>query len=261
LHPGSREFTPAPGVAGLLWTETNVGQAWIEQRKEPPVNNQAQHVASKVLQRSIWECTKSSSFLIAIIAVCVTGVPAMAQPGQTRPQTRDCSGINRMDFDSRAEWINERIDCKQENVNSQVFDMVEQLDDSDLFTDAQIERIRSGCERAERARNRNRESGSYNQFGRSGKTACFIKEIIGDGIGDDDGFCITKGNPQDREACEEIIGDGIGDDDGICVTRGMNHEDCVVVCDSEMAGSNNEIDEESVADTEQELEDLAASLE
>lgn len=73
----------------------------------------------------------------------------------------------------------------------------------------------------------------FKQLTRKSKSTCQIAEVIGDGMGDDDGVC--TGN----EDCVEVAGDQIGDDDGICRPRnGRNRETCVEICDSEAVNSD-----------------------
>jgi hypothetical protein len=73
----------------------------------------------------------------------------------------------------------------------------------------------------------------FKQLTKKSALKCQVREIEGDGIGDDDGIC--KGN----EDCVEALDDQIGNDDGVCHPRnGKNRETCVEICDQEAINSD-----------------------
>jgi hypothetical protein len=97
----------------------------------------------------------------------------------------------------------------------------------------------------------------FKQLGKKRDFECYPREIIGDGVGDDDGIC--KGN----EPCAEVLDDGIGDDDGICVDKGKYKEACIQVCDPDIimaAGDETNVDRGRAEDMEETLEDVTAVL-
>ena len=59
-----------------------------------------------------------------------------------------------------------------------------------------------------------------------------------------------------KENCAEVIGDGIGDDDGICGMTGSHKEVCVEICDLPLSDQDDDnFDEEAAADMETALMD------
>jgi hypothetical protein len=128
----------------------------------------------------------------------------------------------------------ERIQCKFNNVVQQqqgVADMIGQLDE---VPEIQKQAVMSEVGRASRAQGR-ANSMDFKLLTRKSDSTCQIKELIGDGKGDDDGLC-TSG-----EDCEEVLGDQIGNDDGVCrPQQGANREVCVEICDLEAVGMNPE---------------------
>lgn len=121
----------------------------------------------------------------------------------------------------------ERIRCRFGNIVAQ------QQAASDLISlmpnvpENQREALRGQVERNGRAHGRTPAS-EFKQLTKKPATTCQILEIVGDGVGDDDGIC--KGG----EDCVEVLGDQIGDDDGVCKPRnGRNREACVEICDAE----------------------------
>jgi hypothetical protein len=75
----------------------------------------------------------------------------------------------------------------------------------------------------------------------------------------DDDDLICKGN----ELCAEILGDGIGNEDGLCETRGSKKEPCLKRCDPEFiaADPDNYDDTAEGQDVEDALDDATAMAE
>jgi len=190
--------------------------------------------------------------------------PAPAQgPSDPPPKKRDCNTIERNDFDSRAEWINARIDCKHENVSAEIFTYVDQATGTDgLFTETQKENLKRARERAEKARKRSKEAGSFKSVGRKQKSECYLQEYDNptdpndpDDDGDNDGVCTNRRGV--KETCAEVIGDQIGNDDGVC--RGK--EACVEICDQPSNDQDDDnFDEDATADLEQALDDAEKTM-
>lgn len=203
------------------------------------------------------------AFTIALSLLFLTpGETALAQLRSVdRPERKDCSGIRRQDFDSRADWINARIDCKFENTNAELFNLVDLATNPSvaLFTVRQKEHFMKARERAEKARKRTMAAGTFKQWARKDNVDCFVREFDEEGHadndGNNDGVCITKG--PDRENCLEVIGDQIGNDDGVCKAN----EVCVEICDQpSIDEADDNFDEEEAADVEESLDDVTEIL-
>ncbi|MEE8411139.1 MAG: hypothetical protein V3S47_01450 [Acidobacteriota bacterium] len=183
--------------------------------------------------------------------------------GRTPPQTRDC------DADFAPSEYNDRIDCKAENANAALFEYVDTVIEFDkmrrefgrapLFTDAQMDHLVAARDRAQSAKNRSHVAKAFRGQARKQKAEdedCYVKEIIGDGIGNDIQPC------EKNEDCAEVIGDDIGDEDGVCKIRGNPNlrEVCVKVCQQPLLDDDDTYDSEASFDTEQGLEELEVVL-
>lgn len=177
------------------------------------------------------------------------------------PVSRNC------DADFPADQYNDRIDCKTENVNVSLFDYIDTVIDYDklrrtmgrdpVFTDAQMDQMLAGRERAQAAKNRSHHAQAFRGQVKKQKSEdadCYTKEIIGDNRGDDVQPC------EAGEECEEVAGDGIGNDDGKCKLKGANREVCVQVCQQPLPTDADIYDPDQAFDTEQGLEELEAAL-
>ena len=178
------------------------------------------------------------------------------------PQKSDCD----IRFDPNE--FNDRLDCKTENVNTALFDFVDRaidfdqmrtaiLDRPSLFTDKQKAHLLAARDRAQKAKNRTREAKGFRAAVKKQKAEdedCFIKELIGDGKGDEIQPC------EKAEDCEEVIGDGIGNDVQPCSTKGKNKEVCVQICQQPLLTDEENLDGEIAFDIEQGLEELEGVL-
>jgi hypothetical protein len=177
------------------------------------------------------------------------------------PVSRNC------DADFPAEQYNDRIDCKTENVNVSLFEYIDTVIDYDklrkamgrdpVFTDAQMDQMLAGRDRAQAAKNRSHQAKAFRGTAKKQKGEdedCYTSEIIGDNRGDDVQPC------EAGEECEEVIGDGIGNDDGKCKLKGNNREVCVQVCQQPLLTDADTYDPNQAFDTEQGLEELDAAL-
>ena len=70
------------------------------------------------------------------------------------------------------------------------------------------------CERAKGWVNAPGRDSTFTSVGKNNKDSCYVVEIEGDGIGDDDGICTQ--NERIKGGCSEAINDGVGNDDGVC---------------------------------------------
>jgi len=150
----------------------------------------------------------------------------------------------------------ERIRCKTQNVIDQQATSVEMMRKFPGMSDAQMHRLNKQVGRARNSESRT-PGRDFKELTKKRASKCHIvpvdpndadgicsgsevcKEVIGDGIGDDDGTCKTKGKPSDREVCEEIC-------DQEAITDPRSFDD-----DPEEAGSLG-------ADVEQGLDDATA---
>jgi hypothetical protein len=125
-----------------------------------------------------------------------------------------------------------RIKCKFGNVIAQQQAAAETISGMPEASESQRLALTSKAENAGRAQGRASDE-DFKQLTKKANLKCQIREIEGDGKGDDDGVC--KGN----EDCVEALNDQIGNDDGICHPRnGKNRETCVEICDQEAISSD-----------------------
>jgi hypothetical protein len=126
--------------------------------------------------------------------------------------------------------------------------MVRTADPTELFSETQKENLKNARGRAEKARTRSKEAGSFKSVGRKQKSDCFLQEYDNpsdpddpDDDGDNDGVCTNRHGV--KETCAEVIGDQIGNDDGICRERGQE------ICDQPLNDQDDDnFDEEATAD-------------
>jgi len=215
------------------------------------------------------------------ILILVSSALALAMSSPTRgapPDRPDRKLCNQADK-------NERIACKHENLNSELYGLVDEAtsDDVVLFTPKQKDHLLKERDRAEKARKRARDANEYDNVGKKSKIACAIREYedpdcfdplcdpqkwaFCDGTCEDpfpenddaDAIC-NKGN----ELCAEALNDGFGDDNGLCETKGPKdqREPCVEICDDEAVGSNSDnYDSEATNDFEESLDELTDVME
>jgi len=191
-----------------------------------------------------------------------------------RPQKRDCEGLDK----------NERIACKHENVNAELYDLVDEAttDSGTLFSPAQKEHLKKARERAEKGRLRKRDSSEFKEFGKKSKIQCAIKEYLDpdcyDPSCDPDTQALCDGDCEDpfpenddpddicnkgNELCAEALYDGYGDDDGLCVRKGAQskREPCLEVCDDAAVSLLEEnYEPEAADDFEEALDDVTVVL-
>jgi hypothetical protein len=157
--------------------------------------------------------------LFSVLACFASPGPALAQPPPA-PETCDQQ-------DSGA-----RIKCKFGNIIAQQQSTAEMISSMPETSEAQRRALTNKAGQASRAHTRTSEV-DFKQLTKKASPQCQIREIEGDGIGNDDGVC--KGN----EDCLEALNDQIGNDDGICHPRnGRNRETCVEICDAEAINSD-----------------------
>ena len=169
-------------------------------------------------------------FLALAFVLVAPAAPVLAQPPVREVCDQTESG--------------ERIKCKFDNVLRQQRGVVEMIDQLQLVPPGQREAMTHEVDRAVRAHGRTSPM-EFKQLTRKSEVTCEIKELLGDGQGDEDGLC-TGG-----EDCEEVLGDQIGNDDGICRPRnGNNREVCVEICDFSAVNANPEnFDDDPNADS------------
>jgi hypothetical protein len=204
-----------------------------------------------------------SRFLSALLVLAGLswGLGARAAP----PALRDCDAV------VPADRYNDRLDCRTENVNEALFEYVDAVIAFDrlgrtmfrgpIFSDSQTESLLAGRERAQSAKNRAHDAQAFRGAVRKQKSAdedCYVKEIIGDMGGPKGGDDVQP--CEANEDCEEVIGDGIGDDDGICKMKGANREVCVQVCQQPLLTDDDNYDPNVAVDTEQGLDELELAL-
>jgi hypothetical protein len=177
------------------------------------------------------------------------------------PMHRDCNS----DFPS--DQFNDRLDCKTENVNEALYRYIDaaieldtvgqSLGRSPIFSESQVQSMMAGRERAQNAKGRAHDAELFRGSVKKQKRVeddCYIKEIIGDMGGPHGGNDIQP--CEAGENCEEVIGDGIGDDDGICEMHGPHREVCTQVCQQPVQDDEDNYDPNIAADTEQDLDEV-----
>jgi len=161
---------------------------------------------------------------------------------------------------SKAEKVNARVNCRTERVNVELVELVDQARNSDLFSPTAKMALENARDHALRARERARQAGSFKGLGRKQNTNCHLQEAdpkLAGHEGNGDGVCTTRGGM--KETCAEVIGDGVGDDDGICQTN--RKEVCVEVCDSPVNDEDDDnFDDATTADVEMAFTDLESAL-
>ncbi len=177
-----------------------------------------------------------------------------------RPISGQCDDLRRSQFDDKGDWINARIDCRHKNINSKLWDLVDDIENNSppgLFSFEQLQHFRSEKGRVEKERERTFNAGGFKGIAKRQDATCQILEIDQDGIGNDNGIC------EQREDCVEVLDDGIGNDDGICWPfKGKKKEACVQICDQEAASAVDEnFDEESLYSIEGNLTGVESLIE
>jgi hypothetical protein len=140
----------------------------------------------------------------------------------------------------------ERIKCKFDNLLDQQQATVDMLGENESIPPNQRQSMKNRMIRSQRTQGRAAPQ-DVKQLTKRSKTECQVSEIIGDGLGDDDGIC--KGGNED---CVEVLDDGIGDDDGICQRTGKpsEREVCAQICDAEAINANpNNFDDDPSQDS------------
>ena len=195
--------------------------------------------------------------LMGLVFLSVCFAPVLAAPTDD-PQYQTC------DLIYTGDQHNDRIDCKAENVTSRLYDYVDTVIEFErsrraygrepILTDLQMKHLDQAKERAKKSKDRSHDALGFAASVRkqqSRERDCFIKEFQGD----DDGIC-EKG-----EVCQELHGDGIGNDDNICMTKGNPklREVCEEICQTG-AADEEPYDPGVAFDTEQGLVELDAAL-
>jgi len=113
-------------------------------------------------------------------------------------------------------------------------------DRSGLFSDSVKTQLDDKCTRSQNWVNASGRASDLAKMGKKGSAQCYVAEIEGDGVGDDDGICSPDekySKKDDRFGCMEDDSDASGDNDGICELLQQGHgkkvwESCLEVCDT-----------------------------
>ncbi|HXI03284.1 MAG TPA: hypothetical protein VNI57_08910 [Candidatus Saccharimonadales bacterium] len=186
--------------------------------------------------------------VVSIVArLCVFVALSLAVASAGRAAAPDCTGKDRGGGECLKSKYGEVLD-KQEQMKPKLMDLPCFKDHPD-----RQERLQRAMARGRNAYDRSDDEDFRRLTRMKGKKAgaCpFYAEIIGDGVGNDDGRCTGQ------EACLEVIGDGVGNDDGVC-------DETVEVCECEdeydQTGLGVDI-EDSLDDTLNALDELDAEL-
>ncbi|TKB47165.1 hypothetical protein [Thalassotalea mangrovi] len=155
-----------------------------------------------------------------------------------------------------SEGVDKRLCEKMEQILVNAETTNELLGEVPGITDQQKAANKKVIERAKKAHGRTKPE-EFKNLARKKNKSCFIAEakvfdeLLQEEVyqGDGDGVCQPSERSQDL--CQEVVGDGVGNDDGFCIAQGRPNERevCLEVCYTEE-------DEES----EQLGEDLAEGL-
>ena len=167
--------------------------------------------------------------LIALFALSVTPAMALCRPENN---CRDCPDQS------------ERLKCKFDSMAEEGKKTMQLLQDvPGLLTPAQSSGMTKARERLDREKNRLKPE-DFKMMAKKKSANCQLVEASGNG----DGIC----DPKAGETCVEVVGDGIGDDDGICwPMTGKKREVCAQICDQEAIVLDEEaMDDDAVAELE-----------
>ena len=137
----------------------------------------------------------------------------------------------------------ERMKCKFDALSNEGSTLLDQLNKppfESIQTQASLDGLQRSKDRLEKEKGR-LQADDFRLLTKKKETSCQIMEAVYE-----DGICGPG------EDCAEVIGDGIGNDDGICHPKnGKKREVCAQICD----------DEASLQDEENIDEDLSTELE
>ena len=198
---------------------------------------------------------RASRYLVALgsyrahLTACLALFACLAladTAGAVPPVPADCDAV----VDS-----GERIQCKYGNIVEQQLETAAMLANLPDLPQSQQQALMNQANRAENARSRASPI-DFQQLTRKTESTCQVVELLIADMpvmgGDGDGIC-TMG-----ETCSEVIGDGIGNDDGECSPRqGAKREVCVELCDAEALNSDENFDEAGIGgDVEGQLDEM-----
>ena len=137
----------------------------------------------------------------------------------------------------------ERMKCKFDALSNEGSVLLDQLNEppfDNIQTQASLDGVQRSKDRLEKEKGR-LQADDFRLLTKKKETSCQIMEAVYE-----DGICGPG------EDCAEVIGDGIGNDDGICHPKnGKKREVCAQICD----------DEASLQDEENIDKDLSTELE
>ncbi len=166
-------------------------------------------------------CGSQRALLTAALGLLASLAFAAAAGGVPPPMPEDCD----VEPD-----IGVRIQCKYGNIIAQQMATAGMLSTLPDLPESQKQALMNQANRAENARSRASPM-DFKQLTRKTDSTCQVVEFLVDGMavmgGDGDGIC------EMGETCAEVIGDGIGDDDGECFPGqgGPKREICAEICD------------------------------
>lgn len=224
-----------------------------------PARDWARHILKDTRKIKV-NAMKQLSVIIIVVFVAFLTSSNLAAQQIARPLPDSCENLDRSQFDDRGDWINARIDCRHQNINSKLWDLVEDVENNSpagLFSDEQLTHFRNERGRVEKERHKTFEAGGFKGIAKRQDAICQIVEIDDDGKGNNDGIC------EPGEDCAEVLDDGIGDDDGICKpTKGKKKEVCIQLCDQDAASAiDDNFDEETLYSTEANLAGVESLIE
>ena len=179
------------------------------------------------------------SFLLLFLTVAIWALPEKAQ-AQCDPGG-GCSGCA-----TKGEKLKCKFDTMVEE-GKKTIDELQKPPYDTLLPPAQVEGLEQIKENLNRGKGR-LQPDDFHLLAKKKETTCQLVESTEAGAShNDDGVCDPK-----NEDCAEVIGDGIGDDDGICwPLKGKKREVCVQICDEEATLlDESNVDDEKAAELE-----------
>jgi hypothetical protein len=161
-------------------------------------------------------------------------------------------GLRAQTVECTEEDIGERIKCKHGKLLGEQKKVIDNLEVSfgGVVPAGDFERLRKAHGRAKKSNSR-MDGKKFKSLGKKNPGTCAFEQYSG------------NANPicEPGEKCKEVIGDGIGDEDGICKLKGKKKEVCVEICEGDTDVLEDDTDMEYLADLEENYDDVTKNLE
>ena len=170
--------------------------------------------------------------------------------------TLGTASLARAECDPATNNKGDQLKCKFDALAVEGAALMEQLQQppfAELQTPASLDGLAKSKARLDKEKGR-LQADDFRLLTKKKDASCQVVEAIGVD-GNEDGVCDTKNNP--GETCAEIIGDGIGNDDGECSPmKGKKREACVQICDEATMQDEENVDADLAAEYEGVLDEV-----